>query len=576
MNMIKISNFTFTYPKAETPAVSNINLEIGQGEFAVFCGVSGSGKTTLMRNLKPAIAPYGEKSGSIFFQQPGPKSSTRIEDLSDRELASKIGYVMQNPDNQIVTDKVWHELAFALENLGYDRETIRIRVAEMASYFGIHTWINKSTSELSGGQKQLLNLAAVMILQPELLILDEPTAQLDPASATEFLHTIEKINKELGTTIILSEHRLDEVLPLADKAIVLEKGKIIADDIPENVAAILAKNKNKMFIAMPAPIQLYGELYNLEIGCGMNCPVDIPSGRKYLSKLLSDSKALINQGNCKYINKEEYADVTAKKNNLPVVNQKIKKNELAIYAKDIYFRYEKNGEDIVKAFDLQVKKGETFAILGGNGSGKSTALNIIAGLLKAYRGRVEIYGEKTHSNKINSKIGLLPQNPQSIFIAETVFEELKEILPKEEKLEIIATFDLENILHQHPYDISGGEQQRLALAKIFMNKPKILLLDEPTKGMDNAFKEEFALLLSKLKNDGVTILMVSHDIEFCAKHTDSCSMFFDGSISTIDEPRKFFSGNNFYTTAINKMSRQIYPEAIIVKDLVEKVVNNNN
>ena len=280
MEIFSVKNLTFTYPNKERPALDKINLSIEAGEFIVICGQSGSGKSTLLRNLKPILAPHGKKSGSILF-------CGKHLDLLDQQMqAARIGYVLQNPDSQIVTDKVWHELAFGLESLGIDTKTIRLRVAEMASFFGIQTWFHKDVNHLSGGQKQLLNLASVMAMQPDVLILDEPTSQLDPIAAGDFLETVKKINRELGTTVIITEHRLEDVVPMADRIVVLDNGSIIADDIPANTGAVLSQTAHPMFMAMPTPLQAYAILYQKGTGRDLTCPVNVREGRNWLNELL--------------------------------------------------------------------------------------------------------------------------------------------------------------------------------------------------------------------------------------------------------------------------------------------------
>ena len=229
MNCIEVKNFSFQYPKESHAALYQVSMEVEEGSFVVLCGKSGCGKSTLLRQFKSVLASHGEKKGEILY------GGQNLEDVDLRTQSAEIGYVLQNPDNQIVTDKVWHELAFGLESLGYDTPTIRLRVAEMASYFGIHSWFLKNVSELSGGQKQLLNLASVMAMHPKLLILDEPTSQLDPIAASDFLETVRKINRDIGTTVILTEHRLEDVIPWADKVYVMDKGRMIADGTPNEI-----------------------------------------------------------------------------------------------------------------------------------------------------------------------------------------------------------------------------------------------------------------------------------------------------------------------------------------------------
>jgi len=533
LGIYKIENLTFTYPNQKTPALNEINLTIQQGEFVVLCGPSGCGKTTLLRQLKPAAMPYGEKKGEILF------GGIPLGELPDYDAAAKIGFVMQSPENQIVTDKVWHELAFGLESLGLKNSEIRLRVAEMASFFGIQTWFHKPVTELSGGQKQLLTLASIMALQPSALILDEPTSQLDPIAASEFLATVNKINRELGVSVILTEHRLEEAFPMASRAIVMNEGKIIADGKPHEVGLLLGERENGMFFAMPAPMRAWA-------ACGRTgeCPITVRDGANWLSKQQVKSDILSD-------------------NTQPI---KLNKN-IAIDLDDIWFKYEKNLPDVIKGLSFKANYGEITAILGGNAAGKTTVLSLIAELNTPYRGKIVT----------NAKAYVLPQNPQLLFVEKTVQEDLLEILserniPKDIQLQRLAAMvklcRLEGLLDRHPYDLSGGEQQRAALAKVLLLQPKILLLDEPTKGLDAEFKCVFAAILRKLTDEGVAVVVVSHDIEFCAEHADRCALFFNGNIVAENTPRAFFSGNSFYTTSSNRMARNILPKAITVRDIV--------
>jgi energy-coupling factor transport system ATP-binding protein len=275
MESYTIKNLMFSYPQQERLVLDDISFSIRKGQFVVLCGPSGCGKTTLLRQLKTVLAPHGDKSGSVFFE------GRLLDELNQREQSALIGFVMQSPENQIVTDKVWHELAFGLESLGYDTPAIRLRVAEMASFFGIQGWFYKNVSELSGGQKQLLNLASIMVMQPSVLILDEPTSQLDPIAAADFLSTIGKINRELGTTVILTEHRLEEALPLADRVVVMDEGRIIADGIPKEVGHMLGRENHKMFLAMPVPMRVYAGVPNT-----FDCPVTVRDGREWLNSFV--------------------------------------------------------------------------------------------------------------------------------------------------------------------------------------------------------------------------------------------------------------------------------------------------
>lgn len=545
MVSFEIKNLSFSYPLGEGKALDNINLKIEKGEFAVICGKSGCGKTTLLRHLKPAITPHGKREGEIFFE------GREINSLSQREAVSKIGYVMQSPENQIVTDKVWHELSFGLESLGEEPRRIRLKVAEMASFFGIQQWFSKGVEELSGGQKQLLNLASIMAMQPQVIILDEPTSQLDPIAATDFLAAVKKINSALGVTVIISEHRLEEVIPLADKVIVMNEGRSFSCS-PCEAYSVLKKMGNPMAEAMPAPVQIAaGISEHSEIkGCEDKLPLTVRDGRIFLSEYMKDKIPA---------EKEEEEKILPK--NLPD----------AIKVHDLWFRYEKKGADIIKDLNFSVKKGTFHAVLGGNGAGKTTLLSLISGNLKAYRGKITL-GEK--GDKL--KIALLPQNPQTLFVKKTLLEDIEEgidaKMSREEKektaREAAQRVHLQNLLSRHPYDLSGGEQQRAALAKVLLTKPDILLLDEPTKGLDCCFKKELAEIIKELNFQGVTVIAVSHDIEFCAEYADFCTLLFCGEAVSTAGAREFFTGNNFYTTAANRMSRFVFPYAVTNEEVI--------
>ncbi len=547
MESFKVENLNFRYAVRQKKVLSDINFTINQGDFVLLCGKSGCGKTTLLRLLKPALAPFGEVSGNIYF------GGEALAEYDAKEQASTIGFVMQNPDNQIVTDKVWHELAFGLESLGYKQSEIRARVSEMASFFGIETWFYSNVSALSGGQKQLLNLASVMVMQPSVLILDEPTSQLDPIAAGEFLKILEKINRELGTTILLTEHRLEDAFPMADRVIVMDEGKIIADDTPEAIGRVLKAKEHDMYKALPTPMRVHAGVKN-----SLPCPLTVREGRTWLGEFAKE-----NEVNPQSIPKDKTQVVT----------------DTVIEIKDAWFRYEKETADVVKGLSVSVRKGELFCLVGGNGTGKTTTLSLISGLSTPYRGEVLIKGQRVSKIKhlYNGLLGVLPQNPQSVFVKKNVYLDLLDILSekklsqeeKDKKIQKVCLLcRIENLLESHPYDLSGGEQQRVALAKILLMEPEILLLDEPTKGMDAKFKEEFADILSDLAAGGVTVLMVSHDIEFCAEYADRCALMFDGSITSVAPPREFFKGKNFYTTSANRMARACLPDAVLAEDVI--------
>lgn len=534
METFAIRGLTFSYPEQRARALDGVCLTVEQGEFLVLCGPSGCGKSTLLRQLKTVLAPHGARSGEILFE------GRPLDSLDQREQSGAIGFVQQSPDNQIVTDKVWHELAFGLESLGYDTPTIRRRVAEMASFFGIQTWFYKNVTELSGGQKQLLNLASIMVMQPSVLILDEPTAQLDPVAASDFLATLGKINRELGTTILLTEHQLEEAFPLATRVAVMDRGRILCAGTPQQVGTDLRSAGHAMFLAMPTAMRVWAAVEN-----DSPAPVTVREGRDWLTSFAA-----------------EHTLRALPEEQIPPCGK-----ELAISCQELWFRYEKDLPDVVKGLSLDLRRGEFLALLGGNGAGKTTSLKLLSGLLKPYRGQVTAHGA----------VGMLPQDPKALFVKKTVREDLYEILngrrmsreAQDAKVSYAATLcRLDDFLDRHPYDLSGGEQQRAALAKVLLLDPQILLLDEPTKGLDAEFKQVFAEILQALLQRGIAVVMVSHDIEFCARYAHRCALFFDGGIVTEASPRAFFSGNNFYTTSANRMACALLPGAVTAEDVI--------
>jgi energy-coupling factor transporter ATP-binding protein EcfA2 len=534
MDLFTVKNVSFSYPASKKQALKAINLTVRQGEFIVLCGTSGCGKSTLLRQFKKEITPHGSRTGEILYDgQP-------LEKIELRKSASEIGFVMQNPDNQIVTDKVWHELAFGLENLGIDSGIIRRRVAEIASFLGIAGWFRKNVNELSGGQKQMLNLASVMVMQPKILILDEPTSQLDPIAATEFIETLRKLNRDLGITILLSEHRLEEAFGVADRVLVMDGGKIVFDGTPR--AAAKDVEALPIYKGFPAVMRIY---HAVEHDVAM-APVSVKEGRQWIDRRYPCIKA------------EE-------------VEPKERKTLYAVLKLDeVWFRYEKDLPDVLRGVKLEAYRGEVLCILGANGAGKSTLLGTLAGIYKPYRGRIRLFGEKTcRRERSNRKTVLLPQAPQALFTQNSVKKELEEV--SKQYATVVERLGLSDLLDAHPFDLSGGEMQKVAFAKLLLTNPEILLLDEPTKGLDAAFKEELAEILRLLAESGKTIILATHDIEFAAQYTDRCAMFFDGEVISEDTPTEFFAGNSYYTTSANRIVRHRCPKAITCGDVIERI-----
>lgn len=517
MEIFNIENLSFKYNKAEKNALSDINMKIRSGEFLLVIGQSGCGKTTLLKMLKNELTPLGEKSGELFYK------GNKLENLSQRESASEIGFITQDPDAQLVTDKVYSELAFGLENLGLKKEIIRSRVAEFSSYFGLGELFERETNTLSGGEKQMLNLACVMVMNPEVILLDEPTSMLDPIFLAKFLNTLKRINDDFGTTVIITEHHLSEVFRLADRVAYLEKGFLKAYNSSKEICRELRGMEIEK--TLPAPARIFNAF-----SIDKPCPITIKEGREYISKL--EIKSIYNS------------------------DTEIKSSETVLKADKIWFRYEKKGKDILKNCSLAVKKGEIYALLGENGSGKSTLLNVINGSKKAYRGKI----------KTDSRIGYLPQNPKNVFVKDTLEEDLK--LINNSYKEIISEFSLSKYLNTHPYDLSGGELQRASICKVLLTEPDILLLDEPTKGLDNFAKIKLGHFLRNLCEKGLTIILVSHDLEFCAEFSDRCGLLFDGEITSESNSREFFSNNLFYTTPMSKMCKGIIDGAVNVEDII--------
>lgn len=533
MEILDVKNLSFRYAMNDDYSVNNVSFTVNHGDFITICGANGSGKSTLLRMMKRELTPNGEKSGQILFK------NIPLENLSDMQSTCSIGFVMQNPEQQIVTDKVWHELAFGLENMNIPKSEASKRIAEMVCYFGIENWYENDVSELSGGQKQLLNLAAVMVMKPDILILDEPTSQLDPIAASDFISALKKLNTELSLTIIIAEHMLEELIPISDKLMIMENGSLTEYDSPENIIPKIV-NRPELINCMPAPAKLCSML-----SYKRKYPLTIKDGRRFIYDNYSCRIKLTQH------EKYTHSDKTA------------------LEFKNVFFRYERNSPDILRNFNLTVYENEIFFILGGNGSGKSTALCTASAIYKIYSGYIKVFGKKLKEYKNQSLykncLAMLPQNVQNMFLKNTVLEEL------DSDMDFINSlpYDISHLLHKHPYDISGGEQQLIALAKVLKLNPSILLLDEASKGLDANSKIKLADIIKKLKQSGITIIAVSHDTEFAALCADRCGLLFHGEIVSCNTPDKFFSENTFYTTSASRMTRDYYDYAVTLDDVAE-------
>ncbi|MDR1069038.1 MAG: ATP-binding cassette domain-containing protein, partial [Clostridiales Family XIII bacterium] len=422
MAIIELENFGFTYAGTERSVLSSITLDVRGGEFVLVCGKSGCGKTTLLRNLKKEIAPVGKTEGAVRI--------CGLAELTPRQSATLVGFVMQDPDNQIVMDSVWLELAFGLENLGIPSEEIGRRIGEISAFFGIDSWFGKKVEELSGGQKQILSLAAVIAMQAEIIVLDEPTAQLDPIAAKEFLHMLMRVNTELGKTVILSEHALEEVFSMSDKVLYMDGGEVKYFGDTKGFTLALAPDDN-YYPALPSPARLAMRLDASSI------PLDVREGRSWLLNY-ADLRSL----RSRY---DEAATVSPPK-------KPAEKIPFALRAKGIWFRYSAHDDFVLKGLDAEIAENSLHIFVGGNGSGKSTLLRVLAGVRKPFRGKV--------AAATGARVTMLSQDPKSVFVCEALREEFAEhasSVTAEGSAELIKRLGLESLLDRHPYDLSAGE-----------------------------------------------------------------------------------------------------------------------
>nr|WP_122012091.1 ABC transporter ATP-binding protein [Maliibacterium massiliense] len=533
MPIIQVRDFSFAYPNQAQRALQGVNLQIDEGSFTLLCGRSGSGKTTLLRHLKRELAPHGRAQGEIYI---GGKAR---EALAPKESASLVGFVMQQPENQLVTDTVWHELAFGLENLSLPTQVIRRRVAETAHFFGIAPWFSRRVESLSGGQKQVLNLASVMAMQPRVLVLDEPTAQLDPIAAKNFLQALERVNSELGVTVVISEHRLEDVLPLADQVAYLADGKLAFAGAPRDFVAHIAAHPQARFAqALPEAARLA-----LALQAPPPYPISVREGRNMVAARAPGSPA-------------------------PKQAAPTPKGEVLLSARGVWYAYPEAEQPALRGLDIALRRGALHMLLGGNASGKSTALLALCGLCKPQRGSV--------TRARGARVALLMQNPQALFAADTLEADLMAQAGQggythADMQAWAQRLGVAHLLERHPYDLSGGEMQKAALCKVLLMRPDVLLLDEPTKGVDAFAREQIALLLEQLARQGRAVAVVTHDVELAARHGDTCAMMFAGELLASDAGREFFLGNNFYTTAVNRMTRGLIDGCVTLEDVLQRV-----
>lgn len=504
--MYKIENFSFTYPE-EGRVIKNISFGVNEGDFLVISGKSGCGKTTLLKHLKPSLKPKGEVDGLIILDEEIEKDDT------------KIGFVFQNPNDQIVMDKVWHEIAFGLENTTTPLKQMKRRVGEIVNYFNLQNIINKDTQSLSGGEKQLVNLASIMVMNPKVILLDEATAQLDPVNREEFIKILKQINDDFNVTIIFVEHQLEGLLNVANRLIVMDEGKIVIDDDIKNAV-------NEMLVK-----EIFVE--------SLPNYVRVSSLTDELCLSVKDARNALSDFDDFDIKDTEDVDTG-----------------ILMEIRDLNFGHD---DIILKDLDLDIKQNEIFSIVGANGSGKSSFIRCIAGLVK-FQGKITKIGYV-------DKIGYLPQDPTTLFLSDKVIDDLLVVDESMKSVELqLENLGISDLKEKHPFDLSGGQRQLVALAKVLLTKPQLLLLDEPTKGIDAFSKEHLAALIRGLSKH-MTIVVASHDLEFVAKISDRVAMIFNGKMESADTMRQFFSNNIFYTTTINKIMRQNNSEVVLLEDL---------
>ncbi|WP_256760382.1 ABC transporter ATP-binding protein [Cohnella sp. WQ 127256] len=554
----ELQKVTFTYPEESMPALRDLSLAIKHGEFVVLCGPSGSGKSTLLRLLKREVSPGGTISGEILLGQ------VPLQEWPAKELAAHVGLVMQNPDNQLVVDTVEHELAFGMENFGLERGAMRRRMAEMAGFFGLEPFLDRKTDELSGGQKQTVNLAAVLMLQPRVLLLDEPLAQLDPLAARELLGMIKRLNDEWGITVIMSEHRTDDLLPLADRVVRMEQGKIAYNGDSRNFV-LEAWGRSDEACALPSITRWALEQAPPPSHFAEDePPLTVKETRRWLdraSESLTDVRNTSASSEDSAEQKASHLAPSAASRVASTVNAKSIKPLLA--ANGLFYAYDKYSPIVLKGLEWQIRRGDWTVLFGGNGSGKSTLLQLLAGLRLPQRGSVQWEGTpfaKMSSKQRYSVIGYLAQNPVLHYAHDSLLEDLRQAAtragahdPEQEARNMAERFGIAHLLSRHPHDMSGGEQQLGALALTLLSKPELLLLDEPTKGLDPMTKLILGKHLQHIHKQGTTLLMATHDVEFAAAYANRCSLLFHGEIVADGEPESFFQGNLFYATPLHRL-----------------------
>lgn len=554
LSLFEIKNLTYYYPDNNLPALRNIDFALEEGEFVLVVGGSGSGKSSLARVLAGLIPDFygGCLSGKLYYK------GQEVGKNERRGLCADIGMVFQDPEKQLVMTSVEAEIAFGLENLGLPQQEMFRRIAEVMSFLDLSQLRQEFTVNLSGGQKQKVALASVLAMQPRILILDEPTSQLDPISAEELLDLIERLNKELGYSVILIEQRLERCFHLADRLLVMDKGEIIcAETVPEAARWQVAHNQP----FLPPVARFFALLDAAAI------PLTVKEGRRELKKMLPS--ASIDFKPRTFERKLRHSAGKKRKTQLPAL----------IELKDIWFTYPK-GREALRGIDLGINRGDFAVIMGRNASGKTTLLKLCAGLLKPDRGRLCIAGEDTRKfvlSDLARHIGYLSQNPNDYLFQDTVEDELRFTLQNFEIKDIgkidltLNRLGLDKVRTTNPRDLSSGERQRVALAAVLVTEPEILLLDEPTRGIDIAVKKELGLFLQDLNRQGVTVVMVTHDVEFAAEYANRIVLMFDGKIAADGTKLEIMPNSLFYSPQMARLFKGLDDSVLTVKDALARI-----
>jgi energy-coupling factor transport system ATP-binding protein len=531
--------------------LSGFSLNVEEGEFLLVTGVSGAGKSTLLRLLNGLVPHFygGELSGSIRVAGRDPVG------VGPGEMSDTVGLVFQDPEAQFVAEAVEDEMAFAMENAGLPLPTMRKRVEEALNALGIEHLRSRRVNTLSGGERQRVAIAAVLTLQPRVLVLDEPTSQLDPQSAEEVLDSLVKLNKDLGLTIVLSEHRLERVVEHADRILYIAPGSEPVIGPPREVLAA---------IPLSPPLAQVGKLL------GWNpLPLTIKEARKFVSSgqwSVVSGQAVGKRGQGPGVRDQNTGG------EIQIENLKSKiENAQAISLHDVWFGY--GGREVLRGLSLDLCAGEITALMGRNGAGKTTILKLILGLLKPSRGRVQTLTLDTRHaslDQISRQVGYVPQQPDVLLFADTVqgeidFTRRAHHLPPDGAA-LLADLGLTRYREHDPRDLSVGERQRVALAAVLASGPQAVILDEPTRGLDYGQKDALVEILRRLRDEGRTIVLATHDVELAAHLADRVVLLGDGDIIADGPSREVMSGSLVFSSQVSKLFRD--PAFVTVEDVV--------